>query len=256
MTISIPSHLSDPALVAEVTRLARLEHEATAALVAHLAEFDARRLYLGAGFPSLFAYCTEVLRLSEHGTYNRIEAARVVRKCPVILEMLGDGSLNLATVRLLAPHLTIENHRSLLEAAAGRSKREVAELVVRHFPRRALRTLVRKLPARNAAGHPAQVRDGDGRSGRRDETIVLLHQVRYRGHDQTGVVPRRSSCRWCGWMRVVVHQKSQTLLARRRLCLGNSQLGRQRRHLRKTGISFASRRAPRRTENYGRSRSC
>jgi hypothetical protein len=32
----------------------------------------------------LFAYCVEVLRLSEHETYNRIEAARTVSRFPVI----------------------------------------------------------------------------------------------------------------------------------------------------------------------------
>jgi hypothetical protein len=49
MTIAIPSHLSDGALIAEVARCACDERHATAQLVAHLAELDARRLYLGAG---------------------------------------------------------------------------------------------------------------------------------------------------------------------------------------------------------------
>ena len=76
MTIDIPSHLSDDNLMAEVKCLARGEQEATASLLAHLAELDARRLYLGAGFSSLFIYCCEVLHLSEPAAYNRIEAAR------------------------------------------------------------------------------------------------------------------------------------------------------------------------------------
>jgi hypothetical protein len=145
----IPSHLSDEALTAEVGRLARCERETGARLVAHLAEFDARRLYLGAGYPSLFAYCTECLHISEYGAYNRMEAARAARRFPVILRMLSDGSLNLATVRILAPHLTSENHLELLDAARGGSKREVEQLIARHFPRPAVPTLVRKLPARS-----------------------------------------------------------------------------------------------------------
>lgn len=132
-------------------RLARCARETTSALVAHLAEFDARRLYRGAGYRSLFAYCTEHLRVSEYGAYNRMEAARAARRFPVILEMLSDGSLNLATVRLLAPHLTSENHHELLESAFGRSKREVEELVARHAPRPAVPTLVRRLPNRGIA---------------------------------------------------------------------------------------------------------
>jgi hypothetical protein len=147
---NIPSQLSDVDLTAEVKRLVRCAREATAALVGHLAEFEVRRLYLGAGCRSLFVYCTEVLHLSEHGAYNRIEAARAGRRFPVILGMLNDGSLNLATVRILAPHLTEENHGQLLAAATHRCKREVEELVASQFPRPAVPALVRKLPARSS----------------------------------------------------------------------------------------------------------
>jgi hypothetical protein len=109
MNINLPSSLSDTQLINEVKRLSGCEREATACLIAHLAEFDARELHRGAGFPSLFNYCTEVLRLSEHEAYNRIEVARTVRRFPRVLDMVAAGSLNLTTVRLLAPHLTKKN---------------------------------------------------------------------------------------------------------------------------------------------------
>jgi hypothetical protein len=150
MKIDIPSHLCDVDLVARVTSLARCEREATACLVAHLAELDARRLYLAAGFSSLFTYSCEVLHLSEPAAYNRIEAARAARRFPVVLEMLAEASLSLATVRLLASHLTEENHQELLAAAAGRSKRGVEELLVRYFPRPDVPAAVRTLPAPRA----------------------------------------------------------------------------------------------------------
>jgi hypothetical protein len=101
-----PSRLSDSDLVAEVNRLARCEREATLHLIIHLAEFDARRLHLAAGFSSLFAYCTALLHLSEQEAYNRIQAARAARRFPIIFDLLGDAALNPTTVRLLAPHLT------------------------------------------------------------------------------------------------------------------------------------------------------
>jgi hypothetical protein len=99
---------------------------------------------------SLFTYCCEVLHLSEPAAYNRIEAARAARKFPVILEMLGEGSLSLATVRLLAAHLTDENHQELFAATAGKSKRRVEELLVRYFARPEIPASVRKLPAAKA----------------------------------------------------------------------------------------------------------
>jgi hypothetical protein len=147
MKITIPSHLSNDELVATVRSLAGREREATANLIAHLAELDTRRLYLGAGFSSLFTYCLGILRLSEAEAYNRIEAARVAKRFPIILDRLAEGSLNLTTVRLLASHLTGENHGELLAAAAGKSKRAVEELVARHFPQPDVASSVRKLPA-------------------------------------------------------------------------------------------------------------
>src|ERR1700694_5961333 len=108
------SNLSDAALVAAVERLARTERDATVALVEHLAELGARRLYLAAGFSSLFEYCREVLALSEGEAYNRVVAARAVRRFPIALDRLADRSVNLTTIRLLLKHLTPENHRDLL----------------------------------------------------------------------------------------------------------------------------------------------
>jgi hypothetical protein len=147
MKIKIPSHLSDPELEAAVKSFARGEREDTAQLIAHLAEFDGRRLYLGAGFSSIFTYCTAVLRLSEDSAYNRIEVARMARRFPVILDKLAEGLLNLTTARLLAPHVTADNHAELFAAAAGKSRREVEELLARHAPRPDVPASVRKLPA-------------------------------------------------------------------------------------------------------------
>ena len=91
--------LSDSELLLEVRRLAGSEREATARLIAALGELDARRLYLGEGCSSLFTYCTQVLRLSEHAAYGRIEAARASRKWPVILELLAHGSVHLTAIK-------------------------------------------------------------------------------------------------------------------------------------------------------------
>jgi len=130
-----------------VTTLAGREREATAHLVAHLAELDARRLYLGAGFSSLFTYCMEVLRLSEAEAYNRIEAARAARRFPVLLDRLAERSLSLTTVCVLAAHLTPDNCEELLAAASGKSRRAVEELLAQRFPQPDVASSVRKLPA-------------------------------------------------------------------------------------------------------------
>lgn len=132
--IYVLSNLSDDALVAAVSRLAGAERDATASLIAHLAELYGRRLHEQAGFSSLFTFCTGALRLSESEAYDRMKAAKVVRRYPTVLGMLAAGDVTLTTIRLLAPHLTTANHRELLGAASGKGKRQVQELLAARFP--------------------------------------------------------------------------------------------------------------------------
>jgi HNH endonuclease len=139
--------LTDQQLLAEVKTLTGRERETTASLIASLAELDARRLYLGEGFPSLFAYCTQSLHLSEHAAYNRIETARAARKWPLIVQLIADGSVTPTAIRLLAGSLTDVNHRDLLDAATHKTKREVEQLVAALHPQAPVPSIVRKLPA-------------------------------------------------------------------------------------------------------------
>src|SRR5438128_3707992 len=67
---------------------------------------------------------------------------------PVILEALRSGQVHLAGLRLLAPHLAAENQDKVLAEAAGKSKREIEELVARLSPQPPVPTVVRKLPDR------------------------------------------------------------------------------------------------------------
>ena len=154
MTMNIlasATSLSDADLLSRIAELARNERAATVDLIAHLAELDTRKLYRREGYGSLFRYCTDALRLSEHAAYNRIEAARVAQAFPVVLDRLADGSVNVTTLSLVAPHLTQENHLEVLAAAAGRSKREVEVVVARLAPRPDMAASVRKLPETSPA---------------------------------------------------------------------------------------------------------
>ena len=97
--------LSNKQLLRDLEAAASCERQITARLIALLTELDARRLYLAEGYASMFVYCTQSLRLSEHAAYGRIEVARAARKFPVIVELLADGSVTLTTICLLASHL-------------------------------------------------------------------------------------------------------------------------------------------------------
>jgi 5-methylcytosine-specific restriction endonuclease McrA len=155
--------LCDRDLLAHLRRAAATERRATAELIALLMEMDARRLYLAEGCSSLFTYCTQVLHLSEHAAYGRIEAARAARRFATVLERLSDGSINLTAVGLLAPHLTPANHLEVLDRARHKTKREVEQLVAQLSPKPDVQPVIRKLlhskpefPSEQSRAHPPE----------------------------------------------------------------------------------------------------
>jgi len=154
--LALASGLSNEDLLTRIAALAGKEREASVELVAHLAELDTRSsLYAAHGHGSLFTYCTEVLLLSEDAACNRIYAARACRRFPVILDALASGALSLTSVRMLSPHLTAENHETVLGKASGRSRREIEALVAELAPRPDVPSSVRKLPDVAPAAPPA-----------------------------------------------------------------------------------------------------
>ena len=152
--LTLASQLSDEALLAKVKLLSERSREVTVELIAHLAVLDQRKRYRAEGAGTLFRYCTEVLRFSEAAAYNRIKAVRAVRRFPVILDRLADGSVNLTTVRLLAPRLTDANHEAMLAEVAGMTHRQVEKLVARLVPKPDVPSTFRKLPAPMPSGMP------------------------------------------------------------------------------------------------------
>jgi hypothetical protein len=129
------AELPDNHLLDVTRRVAVKERESTADLIGAIAQVDARRLYLGVGYSSMYTYCREVLRLSERAAYTRITVARVAHRFPVVLELLREGSITLTTISLLGPYLTQVNHVELLEAARHKSRRDVERQVATLDPR-------------------------------------------------------------------------------------------------------------------------
>jgi hypothetical protein len=145
--LATAARLSDDALLARLKSLAVRERDATVELVGHLAELDGRRAHLGEGPASLYAYCRDVLGYSEDAAWNRAATAGAVRRYPVILGWLADGSLNVTTVRMLRPALTPENHLAVLQEARRRSKKEVELIARRLDPKPDVPSSIRKAAA-------------------------------------------------------------------------------------------------------------
>jgi len=141
------AHLSDQDLLGHLAALVAADRQTTAALLAHLAEVDARALYLPAACASMHVYCVRVLHLSEDAAYKRIRAARAARRFPAIFAAVADGRLHLAAVTLLAPHLTDETVDELVAAASHGSKAEIELLLAQRYPRPDVPPRLQPLPA-------------------------------------------------------------------------------------------------------------
>ena len=139
------SHLSDRTLLHDLAALVARDRATNAELLAHLAEVDARKLYLPAAYPSMYAYCLGELRMSEETACRRIRAARAARDFPTIFAAVADGRLHLSAVVLLAPHLTVENAGELL--AALKSKSEIERILADRFPRPDVPTRLQAIPS-------------------------------------------------------------------------------------------------------------
>jgi hypothetical protein len=140
--------IPDDDLLRRLAELLQQSRRVESELVAHIAEVDERRLYAREASPSMFAYCTDVLHLSEAEAYLRIGAARASREHPMLLTMLADGRLHLSGIAKLAPHLTRENRAALLTRATHRSKRQIEELLAEIAPRPDVPAAIRRLPER------------------------------------------------------------------------------------------------------------
>ena len=147
--------LSDRELLAQTSNLARVERHLQGAIIDHLAEIEARSLFLRRGFASLFEYAVRELGYSDAAAGRRIAAMRLCADNPQTRERLRDGSLSLsaaaelqwafdrqrrrpqaATTPAVAalptePPLVLDavGRQKLVEEAAGKSTRQVKRML-------------------------------------------------------------------------------------------------------------------------------
>jgi 5-methylcytosine-specific restriction endonuclease McrA len=123
------AHLSDDELLANTRRLVGKSNQLLAALLAHLAEVEARGVHRTRRCASLYTYCIYELRFSEDAAARRSAAARLVKQFPVLFAAIANGELHLTGLLMIGPHLTFENHAAVLGRAKFRTKKELGKLV-------------------------------------------------------------------------------------------------------------------------------
>jgi len=140
------SALSDEQLLEDIQKLLGSERQLLVQHLRYLIEIEDRRLALRAAYSSLFELCTEQLHMSEGQAFRRINAARLGRRFPLVLELIESGAVHLSALVILRDVLTEQNHQELLRQASGQSKRQVQALVAGHFPKPDAPSKIRKLP--------------------------------------------------------------------------------------------------------------
>ncbi len=171
------SALTDDELLVRLSYASKQSRRGEAALVAHIAEVDARGLYAREASPSMFRFCTDVLHLSEAEAYRRINAARLSRRFPVLLTMLENGRIHLCGVAVLSKHLTEANHEEVLAKATHKSKRQLEDLVAELAPKPDVVPTIRKRPQPKAPSESSKASDESREEPRKNEPSPALPAV-------------------------------------------------------------------------------
>lgn len=102
-----------------------------------LQEIDSCKGFTKLGYPSLFRYVAEELKLSEGCAYRMITVARMGKEIPPIMHSLFVEEFSVATAAVIAPVITIENCNEWIEKAVQLSRRELERAVAEANPQEA-----------------------------------------------------------------------------------------------------------------------
>ncbi|MBL6989601.1 MAG: HNH endonuclease [Bacteriovoracaceae bacterium] len=120
--------LSDKQLVAGIKIKVKEERLIITEVLNYLEEIDKRKLFVDYGTPSLFKFCTRILKYSDAEAAIRVKTIRAIKAAPIIKEKIKDGSLTLTTAASI--YSFFKNNREqdrnkIVEKVCCRSTKEV-----------------------------------------------------------------------------------------------------------------------------------
>jgi hypothetical protein len=143
--------LSDNELEQSVLRLANVERDIGADIVLHLVMVNERKLYLAAGYDSLFSYCTRKFGFSKSTAYRRQAVVAKAQAYPQMIERMRSGRLQLCAAAIIAQHLKPDTADQLLDDIDGMSHREVDAYLRQRCRERAAAAAAVVTPCTNVA---------------------------------------------------------------------------------------------------------
>jgi hypothetical protein len=132
-TATGPQHLSDDALLAELTALCVAGRRNDARILVFLIQVEERRLYLLRACSSMYDFCRRKLGLSDGQACRRIAAARLVKRFPFILPLVARGEVHLCTLAQIRPFATGDNVHALIADTMGKTRDQVDRVLAHRF---------------------------------------------------------------------------------------------------------------------------
>ncbi len=136
-------NLSNNALEQKLLQSVSHENKLKIEILHLLAEVERRRLY-SKSYPSLFEYCTKVLKYSASSAQRRIDTMRAMRLIPEIEEKIIKGELNLSSVAQaqsffrheakMGKSYSIESKKEVLRKLENKTTKECVEELVSISP--------------------------------------------------------------------------------------------------------------------------
>ena len=139
-------HIADDKLLSQIKILVRKERHIQIEVIHHLAEINARQLYLKRSFSSLHEYATRGLGYSDGAAQRRIKTMRLCSALPAVEELIVPGNLNLTSASQLqtaferqeriAPDevWNDEQKLDLIQRVEGKSTRETERVIADAAP--------------------------------------------------------------------------------------------------------------------------
>lgn len=109
-----------------------------AELLEIIIEVDKQRLFEKFLLTSTFAYCTQLLKLSDDVTYTLIKISRASVKVPELKIAIHEGYLSISNAKRIAQVVTPENKTEWIEKAKEMSQRKLEQEVAKFFPKEAI----------------------------------------------------------------------------------------------------------------------
>ena len=94
--------LSNQVLDGNLKQLITSEREILTEIILHISEVATRKMYLSYGYPSLFEYLSKRMGYANGSAQRRIDAARLSKEVPEVIDHLESGKINLSQLTILS----------------------------------------------------------------------------------------------------------------------------------------------------------